>query len=384
MKNTVDRYVDIIVAWHQLEQQLDAPEIIDFNLLEADQSPVEFENRYQVYQALLNLLKTVDDDKFRKKVTAHLYYLRALMGQQIPFAEYIENTQHIPVKYFDEDYLDAARRELISALTPLKINYGDSIYDDLEAVDEVIPNESLEAFFKEQFAKNRGYLEAALNRPVDYKLRIEMTSVDAYWSNWVDGWGDNFRLRINTFAGNYTRARSIQLVYHELLAHCAQMAIWKEQIDQGQMSKIWGLTTVHGPEQFLFEGLAQTLPLFLENEVTRDPVLIAQIYFARYSKLVWNNLHIKINSGESLEDCLTYATERLPWLKQQRILSGLESRSNHILFRSYLYVYPSSMDFFLELAYYKSSKGNHNLFEPLYYKVLIYNNLKNEYLNDHY
>ncbi len=342
-----DQYVDILVAWHHLEQELDAPGIIDFNLLNATESNRTYEHRLQVLNDFQRLLPHFEDEQISKKITAHIYYLRALMGQQIPFSEYIENTQHILVKMFEDEYLDKVRDDLTSSLETLGVQYNQTLVQQLEALDEFIPQDKIKAFFLDQFAEHKVHLEKALDREVDYNLNLEIVNVPEYWSNWVDGSGNNFRLRINYHAGEYTKTRALILVYHELLAHCAQMAIWKEQIDGGEMSKVWGLTTVHGPEQFLFEGLAQTLPLYLPNEVTEQPLLRAQMLLNRYELLVWNNLHIMINSGKAIEKCLEYGVRMLPWTAPKRIIAGLKSRSNHVLFRSYLYVYPISLEWFV-------------------------------------
>jgi hypothetical protein len=62
--------------------------------------------------------------------------------------------------------------------------------------------------------------------------------------------------------------------------------------------------SVHAEHQVLIEGLAQVVPLFVlpDNES-----LIARFRVDHYLQLIRAELHIAINSGASIEDCVSYA-----------------------------------------------------------------------------
>jgi hypothetical protein len=200
------------------------------------------------------------------------------------------------------------------------------------------------------YSQRVGELEVIIGRRLDVNYFIEFVNVDAYWKYWVDGNSARFRLRINSQRGTFGRSELVQFVYHELLAHCCQMAAFHKSIQEKQIALFHGCTTVHGPEQFLFEGLAQSLPLFLRNEDALDPLLIARIRLAHFRSLVNHNVHIMINSGSTIEQCVKYVEDWVPFGNRGLIAHGLHSISNNCLFRCYQFVYPLSMDFFVSLA----------------------------------
>jgi len=363
--------IEIIFKWDEFERRQNRIEIIDFNLLSEFKTRSKYKNRRDILSDLEFILPKITDERIQSKTLSHITYLRALIKDAIPFHAYIENTQQIPVKYFSEAYIRQIQIELNLTLDELHIDFNEKTLDSLNALDSEIPDQDCEKYFSQIYEKNKPYVESHLNREFDFDMIIETVNEDAYWSCWVDSKDDAFRLRINLKAKPYTQTKVLQMVYHELLAHCCQMAFWREQIREGKLSRIWGLTTVHGPEQFLFEGLAQTLPLFFKNEFTDNILLQAKIKLSHYDALIWNNLHIMINEAKTANECIKYAKNYLPWTKENNIRNDLISRLENILFRSYQYVYPCSFDFFMKLA---NKCGE--LKPEFYSDILLYSDLK--------
>jgi hypothetical protein len=372
-----ERLIEALIAWDKLERENHSNAILDFNLLDgSDIAEKSYRNRLEVLQDLELMASSITDDKVEKRVTAHITYLRALMGQQFDFETYIRKTQRLPLVFYEDDYIHLHAEKTRKTIEALNGPFDSSVFDHLNKLESTLPSGDVEDYFQESFRRHKSFLWQQVQSEVDFPVKIETVDVDAYWWCWVDTWQQQFRLRINTKHGNYTPTKALLMVYHELLAHCCQMAIWKEQIAQGKMDRIWGLTTVHSPEQFLFEGIAQTLPLFIPIEQTQNPILQARLRLSHFGSLINNNLHVMINEGKSVEECLDYARQLAPWMKPEDIAEDLASRSNNILFRSYQYVYPGSFDFFLTLADTLSTERKKEFLATCYHEVLYYEDLE--------
>lgn len=369
-------YENIIVAWDRFEKANGGHEIIDFNLLLAETTDREYKNRYQILQDLTALKEGSEDAKFNHKLDAHICYLRALMGQQFSLEDYVEATQQIPVIFFDDQVLETARQNLGEVLDEVGLTLGPDLRKEMERLTPIIPPKDLDDYYRESYGRHKKYLEDALGKQVAFELKIEIVEDDGYWSCWVDGAGKTYRLRINTRGWEYSEARILAMVYHELLAHCSQVALWTDEIAAGRLHHGWGLTTVHTPEQFLMEGLAQTLPLYLQNEYTTRPEMISRIHLTYFTWLILNNIHIMINRGDNIESCIDYSKKHIPWYETDKLIPDLSSRTNNLLFRSYQYVYPASFHFFLKLTGELSDGQKIKFLQRCFYDVLLYKELK--------
>jgi hypothetical protein len=343
----------LLMGWHRLERGLKDQDIIDFNLI-GRHSKTTFKSRLQVLDEIKRLRPLVHDDKSpaAKRLSAHETYLRALMGEKTSFPDYILNTQGIPVRVFSNTYLAKRRGGLERMLAELNISFDDKTPDAFRQKEKSVPISRSPNEFSSMLTTHRKYVEAITSTKFAFDIKMEFVSLDKYWTYWVDGVTNKFRLRFNRhkIKHPFTRSQVTQYVYHELLAHCGQMSGWRSQIKAGKLAKYFGLTTVHSPEQFLLEGVAQTLPLFIKNADTEDPFLRARVYLSHYRSLVNNNVHIMINDGRSIEECVAYVARHIPYEADADIAPGLASRANNILFRSYQFVYPSSFDFFVDCA----------------------------------
>lgn len=95
-----------------------------------------------------------------------------------------------------------------------------------------------------------------------YRLTIEIYQLDEYGSYWLDGSGQDARLRLNLpNAGRFTKVSARQFALHEVLGHALQYAALADRCSHENVPWV-RLLSVHAPHQVLFEGVAQALPLF--------------------------------------------------------------------------------------------------------------------------
>jgi hypothetical protein len=97
----------------------------------------------------------------------------------------------------------------------------------------------------------------------------------------------------------------------------------------------------------IFEGLAQALPLFVRPA---DQPLIARVRLAHYAELVRGQLHLAVNTGTPVADCVALAQAAAPFWSEEVIGNMLADRSVNPLLRSYLWSYPAGIDWFVRLA----------------------------------
>lgn len=367
-----------LLGWHELEKRLGGDVIIDFNLL-GRQPRDTYANRLDALKALGKLLNEASPHYplAVQRLQAHDCYLRSLMGEKIPFGTFIKKTQGFEPKLFSESYLRQRRDALEIRLAELGVALDGHTARNLRALDEPIHSSVVGKAFLSTYRRNRKFLVEAIAAEAKFRLKIEFVAVQEYWAYWVDGNRSRFRLRFNepNIRNQYSHTEAVQFVYHELLAHCAQMAVWARQIESGKLAKYFGLTTVHSPEQFLLEGLAQSLPLLLRNVETENHLLLCRIYLSHYRSLVNNNLHIMINEGRTIEECVSFAKRHLPDPEVGEVAAGLVSRANIPRFRSYEFVYPASFDFFIRCAENLPESAIKELLRKVYRGVYFYDGL---------
>src|SRR5262249_36125999 len=157
--------------------------------------------------------------------------------------------------------------------------------------------------------------------PLDeYTIDVEIAYEDAYWKNWISGnlSSHQIGLRINCHPRHswYVGAAET-LVLHEYCGHAVQMINWHRRIERKELPEFAGILTVHCPDQFTLEGLAEALAHFLPDESVRlEPKSIVLRALHDYSLMVMNNMHIMANE-ESEVAASTYATSRLPFTLPQ-------------------------------------------------------------------
>jgi len=137
-----------------------------------------------------------------------------------------------------------------------------------------------------------------------------------------------------------------QFALHEVLGHGLQSASYAARCKAENVPWV-RLLSVHAQQQVLLEGLAQALPLFVTPE---DTALATRVRLAHYTQLVYSELHLAINSGVSVDDCVRNARARIPYWSEETIADACSDRGANPLLRSYLWAYPTGIDWFVGLA----------------------------------
>lgn len=187
---------------------------------------------------------------------------------------------------------------------------------------------------------------------LDLKPNYELEKVEepAYWVCWVSGDSNGYTMEINTHERAVARSyRGVpgRLITHELLTHLFQIESIKRNIESDVINPGYGITTVPGAEQPPFEGLANTITLFIPELRSRmtdyERFSVEQVLL---EDMVFRNLHILANRNPGrMHEYFTDVTDRLPNsgnLDRERILS---ERTTDPSLRAYLLAYGYSHEF---------------------------------------
>ena len=298
----------------------------------------------------------------RGRLRASLAYLRALQDvDAIPFREYISDTMGIEPRLQPEVLIRSSERRLGSLLR-------DWSKHQLNLATPITFSRQGFAAFREESQTGTGenlkrqfeyFCGKWLNRLIDHiQARFDVSSIvvefaeeDAYWKNWISGnvaEGEPITLRINIHERHVWYQGAVELlVLHEYCGHAVQMALWHEALRHGEIASFLGVLTVHFPDQFLLEGLAESVSYVLPSsnlKLERRSEILRELQ--RYNLLVLNNVHILANE-RGVDVARLYAKQRLPFTSEDAIERELRDRTRHPLFRTYQYVYAPAKEAFV-------------------------------------
>ena len=102
-----------------------------------------------------------------------------------------------------------------------------------------------------------------LGLDVATNYELQLVDVDKSWMAEVktadiDG-TMSLKFNINEERVPWIRGDPECTVLHEVCGHVLQSAAWTEGLKAGAMPPVCGLTTLHGPESYVQEGVAETL-----------------------------------------------------------------------------------------------------------------------------
>jgi hypothetical protein len=384
-REMLDKLLNELVAlyrgWDQLEQELDpdGQAVIDFDFAKDRTTPFEFQTRFEVLGKLKHFQALLPQNMefLHARLNASIWYISALMGQQFPFKNYIASTMGVEPYPFTEEAIEQQKRKVVALLAQLNVGFTHAGLQEFEDRYLLIDEAEIAARFSEAkddaFARLRNFVAL----PPLPNIRITFQKENAYWQNWIKGNANEITLTVNI----HPRARIYDgipqlLAYHELAAHAVQIASWFQRIEQGNLHPIYGITTVHSPEQFIAEGLAQTLTnILLEDAELPIQALMAREY-ERYRLMVYNNAHILINEQKPINAVCAYVGRNLPFEATYSIEAELKDRSTDPLLRSYQYVYSVSEDFFLKYVAPLSVSQKKEVLPTIYHEPLIRHSLQ--------
>jgi len=257
-------------GWHALEKPRGV-EIIDFDLIPNIQHQQDFDSRKEVLVHLIELRSNCDlrpkktDEQFLKaRFQASIYYLRALMGEDIPFSSYVTNTMGIRPRLIPKPVIEAQKRKVDDLLKDFGVPQKKSVrqfseeirIEQKEAEEE---EKEAEGIYLSQFLHIMGWDE------LQFSYQVKFVEKQAYWTGWTRTIEDgSFELRFNFHPMHHWYKGDMEfLVLHEIGGHFIQMAHIKKAIRQGRINPALGLTMVHDPHAFGAEGTANANSYFL-------------------------------------------------------------------------------------------------------------------------
>jgi hypothetical protein len=340
----------VLRSWNRYEVARGAPPVVDFDCHPSSADDVTATDRIAVRGQLHDLLVEADARPecahIADRLGSALAYLDALLGARQPLDDYVQATQGCPVVGWTDDYVDGVRTTAVEALAGLGVTWGSDSAEALKQVEKPVdPSDAADVIQK--YASD---LEDDVRRLADtdapFSLSVEHVDLDVYWAYWLDGAGSDVRMRINSRNASFTEVQARQFALHEVLGHGLQCASLAQECQRDDVPWV-RITSVHAQQQVLFEGLAQALPLFVQPT---DQLLTARVRLAHYVELVRAQLHIAINDGTPIADCIAFAKSHVPFWSDRAIADMLSDRGADPLLRSYLWSYPAGIDWFVRLA----------------------------------
>lgn len=296
---------------------------------------------------------------------------KKMIGDDLPFDDYLELTQGITPEVISEEMLEA-QLDLVKNLYKSKsvANYDrDSILQ--YKTEQQVPEEEIAGRLKEQGDRYLKTLSRFLGEDIAPNYRVETDIVNEYWVNWAKGVRDDFTLTVNLHqrhAGKWTRGKIEEMSLHEIVTHFGQMFGWQKSIDQGKMVAALGITSITDPEQVTSEGIAQAMYYFVPeiiNEISEEGIL--EIEQNGLRQMVYNNVHILLNTpGYPHEAVYDYVKHFLPAEGDEDIKKHIEDRTEDNTKLSYLLVYGYGYYLHREYSLCLNSDGKRELLKYIF------------------
>lgn len=365
-----DRAEAALRRWNAYEVARGAPPVIDFDCYPegaADEQPAT--GRVAVRAELAALCAEASDAglvELEERIGAGLAYVDALLGARTPLDEYIQATQGCAARGWSDEYSEKVRLVAVGELESLGVAWDANAGTALKAVEGPIPDADA-ATVIQKYAREMEYdVRQLADSDAPFSVTVEYVDLDVYWAYWLDGAGSDVRMRINARNASFTDVQARQFALHELLGHGLQGATYAQQCRQGEVPWV-RMTSVHAQQQVLLEGLAQALPLFVRPT---DQPLVARVRLAHYVELVRAKLHLAINNGVSVSECVTLGQAHVPFWSANAVGDMLSDRSVDPLLRSYLWSYSAGIDWFVQLADSASSETARHVIRDSYLSPL--------------
>jgi hypothetical protein len=339
-----------IRSWDAYERDRGATPVIDYDFSpDRPLTTVAATSRVEILERLRTARQAAPDTAHARvldRLNADIAYLGAVLGVRPELSTYIRQTQGCGAEGWPSTYITTCGELARGHLADLGIPWDETTTDRLEEAEGRLATEEAPRAIRQAATELEPLVRRLSGTDAPFSLSIETTDVDAYWAYWLDGAGENARLRLNLRRARFTRVLARQFALHEVLGHALQGASLAARCAKEEVPWV-RLLSVHAPQQVLFEGLAQALPLFVLPE---DEALTARVRLAHFTQLVRAELHLAINSGKGIEACVRIARDRVPFWKDEAIGDALSDTSTNPLLRTYLWAYPAGIDWFVSLV----------------------------------
>lgn len=355
----------VYLAWHAAEGK--KRDIIDFDLSgphpfvsEYSQltinPPVQAE-RKMIVQRLENLHTVLMSHRPSNQQEAHnwafltaqvrasTYYARLRAGEEIKFDELIEKTLGTYPTETPPEVLSQQQEIVTNSLKDLELEPDNFSINEWRINNQLSREEARERL-KKSAVKTIKRVGKFIGENIDTSFEVIPQDEDRYYWVWADTNGNgDFVLKQNFSEKRgkiWTRGKIQELKWHEGGEHISRMAIRKKLIKDGKLHPIFGLTTVHGPEPVVEEGLAVTMTYFVPGAYENlSPEGRFQVEATILKHMVYGNVHIRLNreNPPSTEEVISYVQSYLPWEARSEIEEQIKERTQNPLYRIYLYSY---------------------------------------------
>lgn len=332
-------------GWHELEKS-SGIDIIDFDLIPAIEGE-KFRSRDEVLEKLRFLHDQIEpknsqEEFIKAKINSSTYYLRALMGEKIPYREYVENIIGIAPQEIPENEI-SVQKEIMNDLLR-EVGYKPSKESFYQFSQRIRLTSKKQARIQADECERTLIpivLEELGFQHIKFPHKIRFVEERNYWMGWTSTTQEGLLLRYNFHPLREWYLGDMEfMTLHEVGGHFVQAAILKKRIEYGEVNPLIGVTTVHEPHTFIGEGTANAISYFLPEV---DKALSPYGLLARAQRTVrdyvQNNAHIWINEGRSEDELVEYIMEHHPFSSEENIRMNLNNWKNNPLRRAYQYVY---------------------------------------------
>lgn len=299
------------------------------------------------------------------QLEASLWFARRLRGDKLDPLEYIEKTMGVRPEQIPQQTLLEQKTIVNDLLRELGVLVPSQESLNGLRKDHQINPDVAQLRLKTNSQQAIMRLNAFLGKTTLVDFQVMPENVDEYWWVWAttDPRTQQFILKQNFSERQgriWTPGKTEELGWHEGGQHLSRMAIRKGQVQEGKLSSFFGLTTVHGPEQIVEEGLAQTLVLFVPDayqDLSLEGKL--QVRASILRQMVYGNVHVVVNTSPDydLTEITDYVQSYLPWETASDIERQVNWRTKVPIYQTYLWAYAEGAKRHLQYAGQLSQRG---------------------------
>ena len=294
------------------------------------------------------------------KLRGYAAFIRHLIGQRFSLADYVKQTYLFSLDPIGSEFIERSKEEASSAAKNCGSTLEELAKSKYPFEEKVIKGKSnIINSFEGKFEHYKTKLEKLVDKSLDFKMKFEFVELDEYWSYWVDGSGEEFRLRFNKMDEGISESSVDQFVLHELIGHCGQATSWREEIKANNLCPVLGLTSVQTFEQPHLEGFAQALPI-LAQEICDDRVIaLAKKDILRQALLF--NAYISAERGDKIEVVEAEYLKLLPVRDKIRFFKDIRDQRDDPSLFNYLLSYGKGLQTFADAIARRPDKRKHLL-----------------------
>ena len=310
------------------------------------------------------------------QVEASYWYAKKQAGYKIDTFEFIEMTQTFEPEFFPESLLETLSERLLTHASELTGSSDPAAMEKWREANS-LSRDGATDLFRDKVAIASRRIQNFTGLYSDSDFKVESVDENEYWWVWAntDERG-RFLLRQNFSQERnkiWTAGKAEELGWHEAY-HKERMARRRELIRRGKLHPFFGLTTVHGPEAAVDEGLGQTLVYFVPGAYdSLSPEGKVRVDESILRSMVYGNVHLRVNDPRenlSSGQVARYVRGYIPWEPKKIIEEEVKDRTTDPLLQTYRYAYALGVRMMLSYAANLNDRGKReflkNIFERPY------------------